>query len=89
MKKALTSVGAFFGQVCSIYNMEYGYDTTIFTDSRGRIFAGDNVYATSFEMAQAILDSTGRSYMKVDGKLVAEINITDDELKKIQKNLKI
>ena len=68
--------------------MEYEYYTSTFTDSRNRTFAGDNVYATSFEMAQSILDNTGRAYMKVDGRLVAEISVTDAELRKIQKRIK-
>ena len=68
--------------------MNYDYYTSIYTDSRGRTFAGDNVYATSFEMAQAILDTTGRGYMRVEGKLVAEIAVDDDELKAIKKQIK-
>lgn len=53
-----------------------------------RTFAGDTVYATSFEMAQAILDSTRRGYMRIDGRLVAEVRVSDDEVKKLTNKLK-
>ena len=61
--------------------------TTIYVQSGSR-FVGDNVQAFSRKQAQEILDNTGRGHMKVDGKLVAEIPITEQECYRIRCNVK-
>ena len=59
----------------------------MYTQSGSR-FVGDNVQAFSKKQAQEILDNTGRKHMKVDGKLVAEIPITEQECYRITCNVK-
>jgi len=40
----------------------------------GKKYDGDRVRAISFDDAQRILNSSGRKHMKIDGKLIAEID---------------
>ena len=61
--------------------------TSVYKQS-GTTFVGDTVIAKSAEEAQKFLDTSDRGHMKVDGKLVADIPITDSELNNIVKNLK-
>ena len=47
---------------------------TSFYFKAGKKYDGDRVRAISFKDAQRILNESGRKHMKIDGKLIAEID---------------
>ena len=59
-----------------------------YTDSKGRVFESDPIYANSFKEADKELKRQGRLHEVITGKIVNEICIKEKELNNIVKNLK-
>ena len=57
------------------------YTSFYFKD--GKKYDGDRVRAISFEDAQRILNESGRKNMKIDGKLIAEVDACNKTKKPI------
>jgi len=56
---------------------------TSFYFKNGKKYDGDRVRAISFEDAQRILNESGRKNMKIDGKLIAEVDACNKTKKPI------
>ena len=61
----------------------YSYWTTEYLDEKGIRFAGDHVLALTANHARAILSKEGKTDHKVTGKLIKEIEISEQEVKDI------
>lgn len=61
----------------------YSYWTTEYLDEKGIRFAGDHVLALTANHARAILSKEGKTHHKVTGKLIKEIEISEQEVKDI------
>jgi len=56
---------------------------TSFYFKNGKKYDGDRVRAISFEDAQRILNESGRKNMRIDGKLIAEVDACNKTKKPI------